>query len=139
MKIENENLLIREFPSHLKNVEQVDQFIEWVKGKFELSDQKIFDIHIALTEAVNNAMIHGNYLNDEKTVILSVIRLGDTLRFTIKDEGKGFKLTDCNDPTAKEFIDKPNGRGIYLIQHLADRVTFLEKGRVVEIDFKICS
>jgi len=138
MKIEHENLMIREFASQMENIEQVDQFMGWVSKKFELTEQKMFDIHVALTEAVNNAMVHGNYLNDEKTVILSCIKLENCLRFTIKDEGPGFNLSDClKDPTCEEHIDQPNGRGLFLIQHLADRVSFLEKGRVLELDFQL--
>ncbi len=138
MRIEADHVVIREFPSHLESIEEVDHFIGLLRKKFDIKEEILFDMRLVLTEAVNNAMIHGNYLNNEKTVILSCVRFDNRIIFTIKDEGRGFNLGECmQDPTCAEKIEQPNGRGLFLIHRIADRVTFLEKGRVVEIEFHL--
>jgi len=136
MRIENEHLVIRELPSHLHSVEQVDSLLDLVQQKFGISKKRMFDIRLALTEAVNNAMIHGNYLDQQKTVIISCIKFAHCIKFTIKDEGRGFNMVEClQEPEARK--DNPNGRGLFLIHRLADKVIFSDKGRVVEMEFSI--
>gem|GEM_PF-192248 len=139
MRIETEHLVIREFPSHLKSVEEVDTFTSLVKEKFNIDERKMADIHLALTEAVNNAMIHGNYLKHEKTVIMSCIKYAHRITFTIKDEGIGFDMNTIKNPTDADCVEEPNGRGLFLIHRLADKVTFSDKGRVIDIEYILCS
>ena len=59
------------------------------------------------------------------------------LVFTIKDQGAGFDFDNLPDPTEPENIEKPHGRGIYLMKHLADKVKFSDNGRAVELNFSI--
>jgi len=59
------------------------------------------------------------------------------LSFKIEDEGKGFDYHNLPDPTAPENLDKPGGRGIFLMKHLSDDVTFLHGGKIVQIDFYV--
>jgi serine/threonine-protein kinase RsbW len=91
---------------------------------------------VALTEAVNNAITHGNKLDESKMVSLDFKHTGDEYYFTISDTGKGFDYDHVPDPTSPENIEKPDGRGIFLMKNLSDRVTFLDEGRTVELVFK---
>jgi serine/threonine-protein kinase RsbW len=90
---------------------------------------------IAVTEAVNNAIKHGNQNNSSKNVFLTLSLNEGLLKFTIKDEGSGFDFHKLPDPTAPENISKPGGRGIFLMKHLSDEVSFRENGKVVELSF----
>jgi serine/threonine-protein kinase RsbW len=57
------------------------------------------------------------------------------LRFVIEDEGPGFDINELKDPTEPENIEKPGGRGIFLIKHLTDEVKFEEEGRKTILSF----
>ena len=92
---------------------------------------------IALTEAVTNAIQHGNKYDPEKNINLQFIPNQKELVFTIKDQGTGFDFNNLPDPTEPNNIEKPHGRGIYLMKHLADKVEFSDSGRSVELNFAI--
>ena len=61
----------------------------------------------------------------------------DESNSTVFDEGNGFDFNDLPDPTSPENIEKPQGRGIFLMNHLADEVNFIENGNVVQLKFTI--
>ena len=60
-----------------------------------------------------------------------------TITFTVFDEGTGFDFNDLPDPTSPENLEKPQGRGIFLMNHLADEVNFIDNGNVVQLKFSI--
>ncbi len=95
------------------------------------------NILISLTEAVNNAMQHGNQYDDNKKIVVSYCELPDQIRLTISDEGSGFDPFKVPDPTAKDHIDMEGGRGVFLMKQLTDEVHFLNHGRTVELMWKI--
>ncbi len=85
------NELKLEIPSIPDNIRIVESFIDNAKDKFSITDDLYGNIMIAVTESVNNAIIHGNHKDAHKNVKLNLL-LGDKdLKFTIKDEGKGFE------------------------------------------------
>ena len=61
----------------------------------------------------------------------------DHVSFTVKDEGIGFNFSNLPDPTNPENIEKPNGRGVFLMRNLADKVSFEDNGSKVILDFKV--
>jgi serine/threonine-protein kinase RsbW len=93
------------------------------------------DILIAMTEGVNNAILHGNKLDINKSVSVEYETRGRDLFFRISDEGAGFDYENLPDPTAPENLERPNGRGVFLMRNLADECSFENEGRVVEIIF----
>lgn len=126
-----------QIPSLADNIRIIESFIDNAKEKFELNDDIYGNIMIAVTEAVNNAIKHGNLNEASKNVSLSLSLYESQIVFRIEDQGKGFDFHNLPDPTAPENLEKPGGRGIFLMKHLADEVVFLEKGRVVELTFYI--
>lgn len=124
-----------QIPSIIDNVRMIESFIDNAKERFDLEDDIYGNIMIAVTEAVNNAIKHGNASSSLKNVYLSLNLNENLLKFTIKDEGKGFNYNDLPDPTAPENLEKPGGRGIFLMKHLSDEVEFKEGGSVVELSF----
>ncbi len=113
----------------------VEEIIEKVSEEQKLPEDSFGNVLIAVTEALNNAIIHGNKHDAEKSVILEVSDTGSSICFSIKDEGNGFDFNNLPDPTAPENIEKPNGRGIFLMKSLADDVVFEEAGSKVNIVF----
>ena len=126
-----------QIPSIIENIRIIESFIDNAKNKLGLNDDIYGNIMIAVTESVNNAIIHGNKSNRNKNVQISLTINDDILKFIIEDEGEGFDYKNLPDPTAPENIDKTNGRGIFLMKHLSDEVNFLQNGRVVELCFYI--
>ena len=128
-----------EIPSLSDNIRMIESFIDNAKEKFHLNDDIYGNIMIAVTEAVNNAIRHGNKGDSSKNVSLKLTLEEGMIKFRVEDEGKGFDFYNLPDPTAPENLEKPGGRGIFLMKHLADEVDFTEQGKVVELSFYINS
>ena len=122
--------------SSIENITEVEDLINVIFEDYELSPDYYGNMLVALSEAVNNAIIHGNKLDESKLVDLEFMHKGDEYCFTISDKGVGFDYTHVPDPTSPENIEKPDGRGIFLMKNLSDRVTFSDEGRTVELVFK---
>lgn len=118
-----------------ENIRIVESFIDNAKEKFSLDDDIYGNIMIAVTESVNNAIVHGNQKDSSKNVTLKLQVDENVLNFTIIDEGNGFDYQNLPDPTAPENIEKPGGRGIFLMKHLCDEVSFHDSGRSVILTF----
>lgn len=126
-----------EIPSLSENVRMIESFIDNAKERFHLDDDIYGNIMIAVTEAVNNAIKHGNKSDSKRNVALALSLEDSLIKFRVMDEGSGFDYHNLPDPTAPENIEKPGGRGIFLMKHLSDEVEFLDGGRVVELSFYI--
>lgn len=121
------------------NIAQVEAYIEDIRAKYNIADDAFGNILISLTEAANNAIIHGNGSDPSKTVTITadLDARGKALSFTVTDQGKGFDHNNLADPTAPENIDQPCGRGVFLMMQLADMVVFSNHGSTVEMQFRI--
>jgi serine/threonine-protein kinase RsbW len=129
------NTISIQIPSIIENIRMIESFIDNAKERFHLDDDLYGNIMIAVTEAVNNAIKHGNSGNSSKNVFLRLTLNDNLLKFVIKDEGSGFDHNNLPDPTAPENLEKPGGRGIFLMKHLSDQVEFTENGKTVELSF----
>ncbi|GAB4396278.1 MAG: hypothetical protein OHK0053_09970 [Microscillaceae bacterium] len=126
-----------QIPSLVENLRIVESFIDNAKEKHQIDDDIYGNIMIAVTESVNNAIKHGNHEDEKKNVSLVMEVEEDKIRFRVEDEGPGFDYEHLDDPTAPENLDKPGGRGIFLMRHLSDEVNFIQNGRVVELVFYV--
>lgn len=126
-----------QIPSLPENIRIVESFIDNAKDTYQISDDLYGNIMVAITESVNNAILHGNQSDSKKMVDLSLELADDKIIFTIVDQGPGFDFENLIDPTAPENLEKVGGRGIFLMKHLADEVNFENEGRNVELIFNI--
>ena len=124
-----------EIRSDLKYMTEVELLIDTVCEDLELNEDHYGNILIAVTEAVNNAIVHGNHNDEDKKVKVAAEKEEEKVIFTIADEGKGFDFENLPDPTAPENIEKPDGRGIFLMKNLSDEVNFDLNGSKVSITF----
>ena len=125
------------FPSNANNVRLVEKLVDDVCAEIGVNEEKYGNILIALTEAVNNAIHHGNLLDPEKITTVQCKQNNQKLTFLVKDEGVGFDYENLPDPTDPENIEKPDGRGIYLMKHLSDELSFENNGSCIEISFEL--
>ena len=105
-----------EVPAMVENIRVVESFIDNAREKFPMNDDIYGNIMISVTEAVNNAIRHGCNMDASKNVVLSLSLLKNLLTFRIEDSGSGFDYEGIPDPTAPENIEKPSGRGIFLMK-----------------------
>ena len=121
--------------SSAENLRLVERLIEDVCEIYNVSEDNYGNILIAVTEAVNNAIYHGNKGNPGKSVQIGFENLDKKITFTVSDEGTGFDYRNLPDPTDPKNIDKVNGRGVFLMKHLADSVEFNNDGKEVLLTF----
>ncbi len=131
-----ENQKIR-IASRAENIILVERMIEDVCDLFNISEDYYGNILVAITEAVNNAIYHGNQANPKKNIDIFFKSFPDHVSFIVKDEGTGFNYDNLPDPTNPENIENPNGRGVFLMRNLADKVSFEDNGSKVVLEFKM--
>lgn len=124
-----------QIPSLPENIRIVESFIDNVKERYNLDDDIYGNIMIAVTESVNNAILHGNKSDNKKNVSLNLSLEKSQIKFTVKDQGEGFDHENLADPTLPENLDKPGGRGIFLMKNLSDEVNFKDSGSTAELSF----
>ena len=110
--------------STLDEIESVEKLAEKAAQKMNFDEDEKDSLAIAVTEAVNNAIIHGNKEDESKKVIIEFTFDEDVLTVTIEDEGKGFNPDSLRDPLAPENLLKENGRGIFILSSLMDDVDY---------------
>ncbi len=121
-----------------KNISRIEKFVQNVFLDCDLCPEIYGNILISLTEAVTNAILHGNNGDSSKTVEIRTERFEDSKQvFYIKDQGAGFNYKEIPDPTSQENILKIGGRGVFLMRELSDRLKFHDNGCCVEIDFNL--
>ena len=124
-------------PSEPKSLLSLESWVNSLCDAYNISVEIYGNILITLSEAVNNAISHGNgNVFEKNTLVVSTLEK-KKLVFTITDQGEGFDFSQLPDPTAPENIEKPQGRGIFLMNQLSDGVAFEEPGNKVEITFQI--
>ncbi|TNF49934.1 MAG: ATP-binding protein [Bacteroidetes bacterium] len=124
-----------EIASTFQEIPKVESLVDKVCSRLGVNEDFYGNVLIAVTEAVNNAIEHGNKGAEHLKVGVSVGDKEEEFCFSVKDAGAGFDYNNLPDPTAPENILKENGRGIFLMKNLADDVEFEEGGRKVSIYF----
>jgi serine/threonine-protein kinase RsbW len=123
--------------SRPSSIQKVENLVQDLRSRLDIKDDKYCNILISLTEAVNNAIHHGNNLDESKFVIVQTGYQGSKLMVSISDEGRGFDPSAVADPTCSENICECGGRGVFLIKQLADEVHYLNNGSTVRLSFHI--
>jgi serine/threonine-protein kinase RsbW len=119
--------------SEIENIiASVQQFIPFEKDKFH-------NMLVATTEAVINAIQHGNQNDPSKYVTLKIIAYDKKVNIFVIDQGKGFDVSKIEDPRTPENIFKERGRGIFIIRELSDsvKITSSSKGTTVLMQFRL--
>jgi serine/threonine-protein kinase RsbW len=110
-------------PSDLNEARMVQEAIENQLKHNQYEDREIFGIKLALEEAIVNAIKHGNQMDNNKKVHVFFRVLPDRFDIGITDEGPGYDPGDVPDPLADENLERPSGRGLFLMRHYMTEVT----------------
>ncbi len=119
------------------SIASLDSLLKNVLEEYHIDDVYFPTILISLTEALNNAIHHGNLLDKSKSIFLKYGIAGNLLTFRIKDEGSGFNEKNLENPTIDENLECCGGRGVWIMRELAHELRYLNNGTEVEISFKV--
>lgn len=125
------------FDSNLDNIAKVEQAIEDIKQNYTITDTIYGNVMIASIEAVTNAIEHGNSFDNTKNVFFKAYICNQSLKISVEDERCGFDVDTLPDPTTIENKGNPDGRGVFLMRHLADDIKFENNGTRVELFFRL--
>lgn len=129
----NKNIKIE---SKIANLRIVEKAIDEISAELGLNQDNYGKILVSTLEAVNNAIVHGNKVDESKIVEIEFSHKRKILKISVSDEGPGFKPKEVPDPTKPENIENLTGRGVFLMSRLADEIEFNEKGNKVTMSFK---
>jgi serine/threonine-protein kinase RsbW len=112
-------------PSEIKAVSPLlDRLMRLIEGSHCVYGEEP-SVELALAEALNNAVVHGNHKVRQKLVhVLCRCEWGNGISVVVKDQGQGFDPNAVPDPTAPENIGVDHGRGIWLMKTMMDEVSF---------------
>jgi len=101
-------------------------------GRWDAHD--LFSVHLAMEEALVNAIQHGNRFDQDKQVRITCRISPNLVRIEISDEGPGFDPAVIPDPTDAAHIASPGGRGVMLIKAFMTRVQYDASGNRVILE-----
>lgn len=127
------------FSSNYEEVEKVESLLNVLQDKLDFDDEFYAKLMLGVSEAVTNAIVHGNNLDESKKVTLkSFLNDSDSkLIFETKDEGLGFDPNILPDPLSNENLLKASGRGVFLMEEYADEINYSEGGTKLTLVFDL--
>ncbi|GAB5539403.1 MAG: hypothetical protein Salg2KO_15060 [Salibacteraceae bacterium] len=126
-----------ELKTSIDQLSLLEAMIDRMHEDGHIPDELYGNVLVASTEALLNAIHHGNKEDRSKPIkVVSTIEV-NTLTISVIDQGKGFDVDALPDPTDPENIEKLNGRGIFIIQNLTDEVEFDNNGATISMEFDL--
>jgi len=121
-------------PSEVKAISPlVDRLMRLIEGSHCMTGEE-YAVELALREALNNAVVHGNRLDTRKLVhVRCRSKVGQGISLIVSDEGQGFDVRTIPDSVAVENLEKDHGRGIHLMKWAMDQVSFEQGGSEVHM------
>lgn len=119
------------------SITKIEGYVNQIADRYQLNQEKHANLLISLTEAVNNAIIHGNKQDRTKTVSIKLAKTNTGLAVRVTDQGRGFSYDDLPDPTSPERLCECGGRGVFLMNQLCDKLRYTNGGTTVEMQFRL--
>jgi serine/threonine-protein kinase RsbW len=111
----------------------VDRLMRLIEGSHCVTGEEPA-VELALREALNNAVVHGNGMDTRKLVhVRCRCELAKGISLVVSDQGKGFDPNAVPDPLAAENLEMRDGRGILLMKQMMDEVSFSGSGAEVRM------
>jgi len=111
-------------PSRMKAVDEAAAAVAEFMNRLGIAEDIAFGVDMAVREAVTNAVLHGNKLDDAKEVGLKLRNTSEVFEISVHDQGSGFDPNEVPDPTRDENILKTSGRGIFFMRNFMDEVVW---------------
>ena len=111
----------------------VDRLMRVIEGSHCITGEEHL-VELALREAVNNAVVHGNRLDAHKLVhVRCRCKVGQGISLIVSDQGQGFDPRTVPDSVTVESLEADHGRGIHLMKLAMDEVSFEQRGTEVHM------
>jgi serine/threonine-protein kinase RsbW len=110
------------FPSRIEAVDQAATAVAEYMSRLGIGEEVAFGVDLAVREAVTNAIIHGNKLDEAKAVEVKLRTTPEVFEISVHDQGSGFNPSEIPDPTKDENLLKTSGRGIFFMRNFMDEV-----------------
>jgi len=121
--------------SNTDSLHLVEKFVDDFSTNSKIDHDVYGNVLIATLEAANNAITHGNKLDETKQVEIIFAKDDDKILLSVKDEGDGFDYKLLPDPTSPENLENMSGRGVFLMSKLSDKIEFEGNGSLVTMTF----
>ncbi len=123
-------------PSSLDYLPKVDEYVEGKLRELGVDEDRLADIAVSVTEAVTNAVLHGNKNDLTKKVQVKLKADSSRVEITVEDQGNGFNPESIQSPVEEGNLLKEAGRGIFILKSLMDEIDFVilpRKGTTVKM------
>jgi serine/threonine-protein kinase RsbW len=120
--------------SERHSITHIEPILADLRSRFAIDDTVFYNIMIAVTEAVNNAINHGNKLDPSKKVQFNVEADNEKIYIYVKDEGNGFNPQEIDDCLEPENLLKASGRGVFIIRELMHEVKIRSNSSGTEVE-----
>lgn len=117
---------------------ELEEFILGLAVKSNLRDDKLNSLALSFSEAASNSIVHGNKLDKNKKIKITVKVSEKNMTVIIKDEGEGFNIETVPDPTKPENILKDSGRGIHIMRSFLNNLRYNFTPTGTETILEIC-
>ncbi len=131
----SDSQLALEIPSATRHLEALLDRVAAFLDDIPIKEELAYTIQLLVSEAAANAIKHGNRDDPDLRVRVTLRVLPKRLRAEVRDEGEGFKREDVDDPIAEDNLIKSGGRGLFLMESMADAVTYADEGRTIRLTF----
>ena len=118
--------------SNIANLVKVEQFLDTVCDTMNIHNYYA-TISVAVLQAVENAILHGNKSDESKSVSIKYSKCRGGIVFVVEDEGEGFNYKGYSGLS----LEGGKGDGIFLMQTLSDSCTYSKGGKRVKLEFMI--
>jgi serine/threonine-protein kinase RsbW len=125
--------ITRTLDTDFDQLADVEEIVTELSTAAKLNEEQTASLMLAASEATTNAMLHGNKMDESKKVVVIAEVAGDEARYSVEDEGDGFKPDDVPNPLDAENLLKTSGRGVFLMKTYCDDVRFDKGGRRVTL------
>lgn len=118
--------------STFEESEKVPDFVANLQSKASLTEDETSTLMLLVSEAVTNAIEHGNKLDPSKEVDVEITIADKKIETIVKDQGEGFDPSETDDPLHEDNLLNARGRGVFLLKEISDEVKYLDGGRTVK-------
>lgn len=128
-----------ELRATLDDLWKVEHAVQKLADDGTISQDAFGNVIVAVTEATLNAILHGAGNNMNQNVEVKIAMAGNVLEIVVSDFGKGFNVNALPDPTDPANIESVNGRGVFIMKSLADKLEYENNGATVRMSFNLGS
>ena len=115
----------------------LDGFVDDVARELSFNEELTSNIVISVSEALNNAFVHGNKRDERLPIAIAVYHRNGAVVFVVRDEGRGYDYDLLSTDLSDDLLDVPGGRGLFIMRALAYEVSNNDEGNEVYLTFHL--